>query len=325
MHRIPAGLMAAPFTPLRADGSLNLGAVPAYAAHLLESRVIGAFVCGTTGEGALLTGDERRRVAEAWCEARSGDFRIIVHAGQNAGEESRALARHAQEIGADGIAVMAPSFFRPETVTDLADWCASVASAAPDIPFYYYHMPAMAGSDFLMSEFLPLAVERIPNFAGIKFTHENLMDFSQTLGAAGETYTTMAGRDEILLAYLALGAKSAIGSTYNYAAPVYHRVMEAFAHGDLPAARRWQTAAQTLMSLIIRSGGFTANKAIMGIISGIDCGPVRRPLRNLTGAQLGQLRAALSATGLMPVLKAAAGTADFPPAVIAAKAKDGST
>ena len=290
------------------DGELNLGAIPAYAARLARDGISGAFICGTTGEGASLTTDERRRVAAAWIAARPPALKLIVHVGHNANAESRVLAQHAQKIGADAVAAMAPGFFRPANVDDLVAWCAQVAAAAPRLPFYYYHIPLMVGAYFPMAEFLPRAVQKIPSFAGIKFTHENLMDYAQTLAVADGRYSVMAGRDEILLSYLALGAECAVGSTYNYAAPIYRRLIAAHGAGDFRSARKWQAIARAFIVVISRSGDMSANKAMMGLVTGLDCGPVRSPLQNLTAAQIRRLRADLEAAGLFTGLAESART-----------------
>lgn len=288
------------------DGELNLGRISSYAARLTQDGVGGAFICGTTGEGASLTTAERMQVADAWCKARTPALKVIVHVGHNSNRDSQALARHGQEAGADAIATLAPSFFRPSNIGDLIDWCAPIAAAAPKLPFYYYHMPSMVGADFPMADFLPEAARKIPSFAGIKYTHDNLMDFGDTLAAAGSRYSLLAGRDEILLSYLVLGANGAVGSTYNYAAPIYLQLMAAHAAGDLKAARKWQALVRGFIGVMAKSGGMSANKAMIGLVTGIDCGPPRAPLRTLTPAQVTKLRADLEAVGLFSGLAEAA-------------------
>ncbi|MBL9191297.1 MAG: dihydrodipicolinate synthase family protein [Opitutaceae bacterium] len=306
--KLPApfeGLIAAPFTPFHADGRLNLSPIRHYAKHLATDGVRGAFIGGTTGEGASLSTVERQRVTEAWCRHRPASLAVIVHVGHNAASDSRVLACHAQDAGADAIAALAPSFFRPGDLDALVDWCGFVAAAAPRLPFYYYHMPSMTGVDFPMARFHAEAVRRLPTYAGIKFTHGDLVDFADTLALAVDRRSVLAGRDEFLLAYLALGARGAVGSTYNYASPLYQRLLSAFDANDLPAARRWQAAARTLIHCLNRHGGLPANKAIMGLVSGIDCGPVRAPLRPLSRAAQVRLRRDLHATAFHPALAAA--------------------
>lgn len=296
-----SGLIAAPFTPFQPDGALNLKQIAPLAARLSKQGVAGAFVCGTTGEGSSLTIAERKQIAARWRTDKPGGLKLIVHVGTNCIADSQELARHAQEIGADAIAAIAPCFFRPASVTDLAQWCADIASAAPDLPFYYYHMPAMTGVNVAMADFLPVAAARIPTFGGIKFTHENLLDYSLTLTAAGDRFDILFGRDEILLSALVLGAKGAVGSTYNYAAPIYHKVIDAHASGDHAAARAAQLEAAKFITAFSKYNGLSANKAIMRLI-GLDCGPIRQPLSQIDPAQEALMKADLESIGFFDAI-----------------------
>lgn len=294
------GLIAAPFTPFRPDGSLALEVVPQLARLLAGNGVSGAFVCGTTGEGYSLTMDERRQVAAAWRHATPPRLKLIVHVGHSSAGESRALARHAVEIGVDAISTIAPSFFKPPGVAELVAWCRDVAAAAPDLPFYYYHIPSMTGVSIPVADFLREADGKIPTLAGVKFTYEDLDDFRAARAFGGGKYTILFGRDEILLRGLQLGAPGAVGSTYNYAAPLYRRVMQAFAAGDLATAERGQANSRGFIDVMNAAGGLPAGKTIMKLI-GVDCGPVRLPLRNLTPDQQQKLRSDLDAVGFFEV------------------------
>ncbi len=282
------GLIAAPFTAFNPDGSLNPPMIERQAAMLAENGVSGAFICGTTGEGLSLTTQERLEVAERWMASAPPSLRIIVHVGHHTVAESRTLAAHAERIKAHAFATLGPTYFRATNLDQLVDFCAQVASAAPSLPFYYYHMPAMAGADLPMHDFLKIAGPRIPNLAGIKFTHENLMDYSRALTLDDGRYNILFGRDEILLAALAMGATGAVGSTYNYMAPLYHRVIEAFNAGDMETARRHQSHAIRIIAIMSRRGGLAAGKAMMKL-AGLDCGPVRAPLQNLSSEALESL------------------------------------
>ena len=276
-----SGLIAAPFTAMRPDGTVNLDMIRLQARALAERGVRGAFICGTTGEGLSLTTDERLQVAEQWKAVAPPGVPLIIHVGHPSIKESRKLAAHAAKINASAFATIGPTFFRVTNLEQLVDFCAQVAAAAPDLPFYYYHMPAMTGADLPMYDFLKLASARIPNLAGIKFTHENLMDYSRCLKFDGGRYDILFGRDEILLAALAMGATGAVGSTYNYMPEIYHRLIRAFDVGDLCAARRFQSQAIEVIAIIGRRGGLPAAKALMKLV-GLDCGPVRAPLQNLS-------------------------------------------
>lgn len=290
------GLTAAPFTPFHSDRSLALGTVPALARLLAANGVSGAFVCGTTGEGYSLTVAERRQVLEAWRAAAPAGLKVIAHVGHPTLDDSRELARHAEATGADAFSTLAPSFFRPAGVAELVAWCAEVAAAAPRLPFYYYHIPSMTGVTIPVAEFLRGAADRIPNLAGVKFTFEDLDDYRAAVAFGGGRYDILFGRDEMLLDSLRAGATGAVGSTYNYMAPVYHRLIAAFRAGDEPGAAAEQARARGAINAMVHAGGLPAGKAIMRLI-GVDCGPVRLPLRALSDPEVDQLRQALERAG----------------------------
>jgi len=288
------GLIAAPFTALRPDGSLNLDLIDRQVENLLQNNVTGAFVCGTTGEGVSLSTEERMQVAERWAQASRGRLTLIIHAGHNSLPDARALAAHAQRIGAQAVAITAPTFFKPAAVEDLLAFSAAVAAAAPTLPFYYYQIPSFTGVALPVYDFLVAGVGRIPNLAGAKFTYENLMDYGRCLRDG--RFDMLFGRDEMLLAALALGCRGAVGTTYNLAAPLYHRIWKAFEAGDLASAQADQARAVEFIATFTRHGGLPAAKAMMKMI-GLDCGPVRLPQRNLTARQCDQLKAELEQIG----------------------------
>jgi len=291
------GLIAAPHTPMNADGSLHLEAIDRQVDLLARNGVLGAFVCGTTGEGMSLTTQERMDAAERWVRAAPEDFRVIVHVGHNSPADCRALAEHARKIGAFATGAAAPTFYRPASAAELADFCRNVAGAAPELPFYYYHIPSLTGAHFAMVDLLAAAADEVPNLAGVKFTHEDLMDYALCRELVGGRLDMLWGRDEILLSALAVGAEGAIGTTYCIAAPLYRRIMSAFSAGDLAAARADQLKAMRMVHVLRRWGLVVSpTKHVMRML-GVDCGPVRPPLRALTDEQHERLRADLERIG----------------------------
>lgn len=279
-----SGLIVAPFTPMHEDGSVNLDMIEKQAELFVDNGVNGVFACGTTGESMSLTIEERMSIAERWQEVASDELTVLIHVGHTCLADCQRLADHAQKIGVYGIGAMAPCFFKPVRVEDLVSFCAKIAAVAPKLPFYYYHIPSMTGGDFLMLDFLKLAADEIPTLAGIKFTDENLMDFSRCLNLDNGRFNMLFGRDEIIIAALSLGAKGMIGSTYNFASPLYNRIIEAYNAGDMATAQKEQAHSQDIVAILHKFGGLPTGKAIMKI-TGLDCGGVRPPLRNIRKEQ----------------------------------------
>jgi N-acetylneuraminate lyase len=295
------GLIAPAFTPMRADRTLDLPTIDTLAKYFRDMGVSGVFVCGTSGEGPLLTADERRQVLERWCAAAKGVFPVIAHVGHAATAEARALATHAAEAGAAAVAALPPFYFKPESVDDLVDCCSDVASAVPQLPFYYYHIPGLTGVRLPMLDLLRRAQGRVPNLVGLKFSDDDLDDFGACLAFAGDRYDLFYGRDEMLLPALSMGARAAIGSTYNFAAPLYRRMMRDVEAGDLAGARAAHGTARSIVRIVSRFGGLPAQKAMM-TLAGVPCGPCRLPLRTLSPEQVEALREAFRTTplGLTP-------------------------
>ncbi len=289
-------IVAATHTPFHADGSLNLGGVERQAAHLWAAGVRTVFIGGTTGESASLTLDERMELAVRWCEvAREvAGMRVVVHAGANCIADARALAAHAEKVGAVAVSALAPSYFKPRTVDLLVDCCAEIAAAAPGLPFYYYDIPALTGVVLPPREFLEKASGRIPNLAGLKFTNPDLMAYLQCLRAGD--WDIPWGLDEWMLGALATGARGAVGSSFNFAAPLYLGLMAAFERGDLAAAREAQYRSTQLIALLARHGYMGAAKATMAML-GVDVGPARLPNASLSAEQARILRGELEALG----------------------------
>ena len=294
MARGFTGLVAPPFTPMHPDGSVNLDIIETQAEALIADGVSAAFVCGSSGESLLLSVPERLQIAERWRQAVGDRLPLIVHAGHECLGECKTLAAHAQSIGASAIAAMPPVFFKPPTLEALVARSAEIAAAAPELPFYYYHIPDATGVRFAMVDYLTLASERIPTLAGMKFTFEDFMDLRLCLSLEDGRFNILFGREEMLLAGLATGVQGSVSTGYNFSAPLYLRIFRAFEAGDIAAAQAEQARAAELVAMLKRMRA--PWKAIMKMI-GIDCGPYRPPLHTATPEEYDALEAALDHFG----------------------------
>lgn len=291
------GLVAATHTPFCSAGQINLAVVEQQASYLSGQGIRTVFIGGSTGESHSLTVAERLSLAQRWAEVvRGSELELVVHVGSNCLADARALAAQAQELRADAIAALAPSYFKPKSLETLVDCCVDLAAAAPEMPFYFYDIPVMTGVQFSMPDFLGLAAQRVPTLAGIKFTNADLMAYQKCLHLQDGRFDIPWGVDEFLLAALAMGAQGAVGSSYNFAGPVYHRIIEAFERGDMHAARREQFRSVQLIELLAGYGYMGAAKAVMGML-GVDVGPARLPNTNPTADQVTRLRVSLENLG----------------------------
>ena len=252
------GLIDAPFTPFHPNGEINLEPIPAYARMLAKNGLKGVFINGSSGEGYMLTEQERMQLAEAWMEAAPEGFKVIVHVGR---------------------------------VEELVKYCEEISCGAPNLPFYFYHIPAFNGAYLPMVKFLEAVDGRIPNFAGIKYTYESLYEYNQCRLYGNGKFDMLHGQDETILPCLAMGgARGGIGGTTNYNGRNLVGIIEAWNEGDIEKARQLQDYSQLVINVICHfRGNIVGGKRIMKLI-GLDLGPNRTPFQNLTDDEELQLR-----------------------------------
>lgn len=278
------GLIAAPFTPMHKDGSLNLDIIGEYYDFLAKNGVKGAFINGSTGEGVSLSQKEKQLHTQKWakCNKDRKSVDIINLVGGTSYADCIENAIFSYEAGVNAIAIVAPFYFKPVDVCKLAEFCTIVGESVPEMPVYFYHIPVLTGFNFPMIDFLKEMSNMLPNFAGIKYTHEDFMDYLSCINYKDGAYDMLWGRDESMLSALVLGARGAVGSTFNYAAPLYHMLIEAFDENNLEEARRLQQKAIDMIMLLPKFGGIATGKAFMKYI-GINCGEFRLPVKNMSG------------------------------------------
>ena len=268
-------------TPL-ADGgaTIDTGAVAPYVAFLEGHGADGVFACGTTGEGVLLSLDERRRTAAAFREALSGV--LVVHAGAQTTADTVALAEHARTVGADAVAVIPPPYFALDTDA-LADHFIAAARAAAPLPFFCYAFTARSGYP------LPVEVIRrigasVDNLAGLKVSESPFERVEPYLDLG---LPVLIGSEPLLLAGIARGA---VGTVSGMASAFPDVVRAALDAADDDAAARLSQVRATMEG---RGQFIAAAKHVLGR-RGIPVGAeVRAPLRRLTPQEAGALDAAI--------------------------------
>ncbi|XP_036297915.1 N-acetylneuraminate lyase isoform X1 [Pipistrellus kuhlii] len=297
------GLVAATITPMTEHGEINLSVIGQYVDYLVDKqRVKNIFVNGTTGEGLSLSISERRLLAEEWVtKGRNKLDQVVIHVGALSLKESQELAQHAAEIGADGIAVIAPFFLKPRDKGDLTAFLREVAAAAPALPFYYYHIPALTGVKIRAEELLDGIQEQIPTFRGVKFSDMDLLDFGQCVDQYRQRqFAFLFGVDEQLLSALVMGATGAVGSTYNYLGQKTNQMLEAYERKDLSSALDHQFCIQRFINFVVKLGfGVSQTKAIMTLVSGIPMGPPRLPLQRASKEFIDKAEAKLKSLGFL--------------------------
>lgn len=290
------GLMCPPCTPFLENGDVNYDIIKRYVDHHVDFGVLNLFVTGTTGEGNSLTQSERKKVAEAWITAGKDRLKtILIHVGTGNLRDSQELAKHAQDIGADAISCVSPTYYKPETIDDYVSYMAQVAAAAPRLPFYLYDIDFITGLQFSMDEFFRLAKPRIPTLRGLKHTSPSFPSMNTLLMRHSDSQVFL-GSDEVYLEALSIGIDVTICNSY--LGHVLNRLKNAFDRGDIAAARLEQNRAIEVCN-IRRKYGLSfpgGTKTILRAI-GLDVGQPRSPLSPVSEATVDKVRKDLKAIG----------------------------
>lgn len=285
------GLIAAPFTPFDGKGEVNYQEIVKQANALIADGIVGAYICGTTGEGISCSVAERLEIMRIWSTAARGKLKLIAHVGALSVKDMEVLGKAAQKLSYDATSIVPPCYFKPANVAALTELCKKVAAFAPELPFYYYHT-MNASVNLSMVEFLAYADGKIPNLAGIKFNHHNFYEYQNCLNFAAGKYDIVYGVDEFYAGALALGAKGFIGSTYNYSAELYRQIDCAFAAGDWERVKLLMHQVCQGVDFLVKFGGIAAGKAMMRL-KNIDCGDPRLPLLSLNEGQKREIASAM--------------------------------
>ncbi|MBI2439884.1 MAG: dihydrodipicolinate synthase family protein [Lentisphaerae bacterium] len=295
------GIYPALVTPLTSAGNLNEAALEKLVEFHAAAGVDGLYLGGTTGEGLLLDLATRQRLVERVVSTRGGSasggkcargrLKVIVHVAACSTDDAVALARYAEEAGADAVSAIPPVFYKIG-FDGVHEYYRRIA-AATRLPFYVYYIPALSGLAFSIEELGRLFA--LPNVAGVKFSDYNLF----LLHALRERYPekiVFSGEDQVFLPALVMGAHGAIGLTLNLMPRLYVALYRAFRSGNLAVAQRLQFQANRVIEVVIRHGSIAAAKAIMGML-GVDCGPCRGPLATIAGPAYDRLRQDLEQVG----------------------------
>ena len=291
------GLVAAAFCPMNDDFSLNLEPINNYALRLISSGIKGVYINGTTGEGLNLNFDERIRLAEEWIKYKSENFKILINVTSDSIEISSKLGSHAQLIGADAISATTPLSYSSNSLETLIHYFKKISLSGNDLPFYFYHIPSVSKCPYSIIDILKEFKSKKIDFAGIKYTSNDLMQLQQCIDLYGDEIEIFNGFDEILLSGLAFGLKSAIGSTYNYMSCVYDKIISQFNTSNLKSARKNQIFSVKVVEILLKHGGaIRAGKEIMNLLD-FNLGPTRLPSDKFQYEESTQLKHELNQIG----------------------------
>ncbi len=271
MYNCLKGIMPALMTPFTADNTaIDRQKTKALVQKLMDAKVHGLYVGGSSGEMLLCSLQERMELLEAVMEAK-GDLTIIAHVGAMSTADSVALAKHAAAAGADALSSVTPLYFRYSFQEVKHYYCQ--LCRATSLPVIMYNIPALTGTVLSYEQLCELL--SIPGIAGMKFTSSDFFLLNR-LKTAFPDKIFYNGSDEMLLSGLAAGADGGIGTTYNYMPELFVRIYDLFHTGQVEQAQQVQTLVNKVVACVVRNGVLPASKYMLKL-SGLDCGICREP------------------------------------------------
>lgn len=285
------GIMPALLTPFDAQGNVNTAVLRQLIQFQLDAGVTGFYVNGSTGEGLLLDPDERKLVLETTLDAVSRRVPVIAHVGALSTRIAVDLAAHAVRAGAAAVAAIPPIYYAVD-LDAIKEHYRQIAAVG--LPLWIYHIPGSTGVNLSPGQFAELL--QIEGVSGMKFSSYNFFDMGAIIDSAGECdFPVVSGSDEMLLPALTMGARGAVGSTYNLLAAHFVRLYHAFTGGNFAEAQVMQIDANRVIRALVSVPHIAALKELLSGM-GFDCGAPRRPLRPLTDAERRQLHEMLART-----------------------------
>ena len=288
------GVLSAIITPFDPEGNVDFSALKDVVRFQIDGGIHGFFVCGTMGEGILMSVEERKAVAEAVVREAGGKVPVIIHVGAINTGDSVELARHAEKIGADGIGVITPFFFKPDLEGLMVHY--RLIAEAVNIPVLIYNIPQM--TDFNVTPKIFRRLCTIDNIVGIKDSSGNLSQIQELIETAPKPVTVINGADGILLAALLVGADAEISGTANAFPELLVELYESFKEGDYKQALKLQRRVNELKRILSDGPLIAPIKAALEL-RGVKAGLPRKPLRPLTPEETAKLRDKLNALNLL--------------------------
>lgn len=296
MNKEIKGVMPALVTPLMEDGlSLNALAFRRLIDYHKKQGAYGFYITGGTGEGLVLSMDTKKKAISEAVSAIGDDALKIVHIADMNFENTKRLAKYAEDAGADMISAIPPIYFDYDS-DDIYNYYKEIA-AQVKIPLMLYYTPS--ANTVLDTAFFTRLLE-IDNVTSIKWTMNGYYKLIELLTVAGDDKVKIVnGPDETLVSGLSAGCAGGIGSTYNLMLPWYKKIYESYRAGDMATALETQKKANKVINVIIKYKVIPSIKAVLDVM-GFEAGPATYPQTQYTSEMKQKIFDELLAAGFDP-------------------------
>lgn len=282
------GIFTALLTPMYENGAIDFDSLTRLVEHQIEQGIHGFYVGGSTGEGFILTSEERKQVLEVVVRAAAGRVTIISHVGCISTMESIKLAMHAELQGVDAVSAVVPFYYKV-SMKEIREHYEAIM-AAVSLPMIVYHFPGATGVSLSMDFYEQMS--RNPQCIGVKFTSLNLFEMQQIRARCGQDFLIFNGHDEVYSAGAYAGANGAIGSTFNMMPGLFAQMYELIVSEDRPlmsSIQSMQAEANETIAHMIQYDVIAYEKYML-YLQGILATPtVRQPLKQFTTEEREQI------------------------------------
>lgn len=291
------GISAPQITPFHAGGSVNYAEYSRLTGYITQNGVKGIFVCGTSGEFANLTVDERRQLLVAAQKGAQPDAKIMFNATALNLRDMKELMDWACAQGADAVSVTPPYYHGYDAAAQLA-YFKKAAELAGDMPFYLYNMPGMTHNPIQPGVVAALA-ETCPNLMGLKDSSMDFMTFLEyQLAVQKPGFELITGNDAQVLTAIQAGGAGAVIAMASVFPALSQSIWDKYFAGDTAGARQAQDTLLRLRDLVRKVMPVMGHKAMLEEL-GFSMGPARFPMRDLTAAERATVRSGLKELGLL--------------------------
>lgn len=271
------GIMPALITPINDDGSIREEAARSLIESTIAKGVSGFYICGSTGEGPVMSEESRMRMAEITVDQVKGRVAVINHVGACDARSAVRLARHAEKIGCDAISSVPPNFYYSHEENEVFNYYKALSDACAK-PLLVY-----ATGMFKQADIVPMIARlmELDTVIGLKFTRYNYYEMHRIVELNGGDINVINGPDEMLICGLTMGADAGIGSTYNVMPGEFVKLYNSFKSGDLATAQAQQFKINHAIEIMLRHSLFPALKHML-TVQGFDVGLPVFPTKRFT-------------------------------------------
>lgn len=271
-------------TPLTEDDRVDVESLKKLVDYVIDGGLQCLYPCGTTGEMMYLTVEERKLVAEVTVAQAEKRVPVFVHVGAWNLKDTIELAQHAEKIGADGIGVVTPAFYKLSD-QGLIDYYVAVAnSVSKDFPVYLYAIPQNAVNDVNVAV-CEKVVAQCPNVLGIKYSFPDFTKLQQFMMVSNQQFSVLVGPDHLFEALCAVGGDGVVSGNAMIIREHYAAIWDAIQKKDFDLATKYQRRTNILNAIMCEVNNIAAYKVLLKEEGIIKTTKMRRPMENLTPDQ----------------------------------------